>query len=600
MINTRSGGSVYLGESNRARSKNATSADRLQDYTAPVFYNVPALYTKSLAFYVNGDRRDWRTGYPFGAHTAGVYNNDPDLFVPMVTEMHFPDATTTAGGFGYRGKYDNGYDYIYECLIYTNDLTEVEKLSVRKYLMDKWCDASLNNEFPAFDTTAPVDAGNGIAYHTYEGGAMAVSELSGAGPFTKYGDGIIAVENVTTTSLHVAGGTLSLRSQPLPTLSELPGDPYLHLDANSGVTVEDGKVASWADVRGAGHPVATALNAGKGPIVEADALNGMPAVDFGAHTYGTIASYGATCPTLVYGAISNAHTVIQVLDSSQGGGALLGWHVQSQASVASSMMYGLYRNNKDYGGDYTKPIVASNSYVSAWYDLAYTGEIGGARVRLNGEDVDGGVTGFTGGYDLVSVSTYKPIRASAIAQLGIDAKNFTFGGQKVCELLIYTNVLSRAEVKAVEAYLSKKWFNRVLPEYEQAGAKDVTVDEGATLEVWGGAPLRAESLSGAGTVEGSVEIKDGGVIEVAVNDDGSLATPEVKGGFGLMGGGTIRLVGRTDKLASGRHAIGSLSVSAGGQWTAVADGYRGHVYVDMSGGELAVGAVPPGAIILLY
>ncbi|MBQ7607956.1 MAG: hypothetical protein IJU76_08320 [Desulfovibrionaceae bacterium] len=71
-------------------------------------------------------------------------------------------------------------------------------------------------------------------------------------------------------------------------------------------------------------------------------------------------------------------------------------------------------------------------------------------------------------------------------------------------------------------------------------------------------------------------------------------------GFGLIGGGTIRLVGRTDKLTSGRHVIGSLSVPAVGQWTAVADGYRGRVYVDMSGGELAVGAVPPGAVILIY
>ena len=160
-------------------------------------------------------------------------------------------------------------------------------------------------------------------------------------------------------------------------------------------------------------------------------------------------------------------------------------------------------------------------------------------------------------------------------------------------------MLSRAEVKAVEAYLSKKWFNRVLPEYEQAGAKDVAVDAGATMEIYGGAPLAVESLSGAGTVSGAVELADSGVLEIAVEDDGSLVLPEVTGGLSLLGGGTIRLAGFTNKLRAGRHVICSLSATAGGTWTAVADGYRGHVRVDASGDVLAIVVVPPGTRITI-
>ena len=594
-----SGGSVYLGGSATFR-RNAGST-MVRDYTAPVFCNVSDVYTNSIAFYVNGDRRDWRKGYPFGANNA-AYTSNPDLLVPMVTEVHFTDAATkpSAGGFGYYGKYDNGYDYIYECLIYTNDLTEVEKLSVRKYLMKKWCDASLNYVPDSMDTAASIDVGEMVAYRVDDRDAVVYSEMTGEGEFVKYGEGLVAVTKASSNSLHVAGGTLSLRSQLLPTISDLPGDPYLHLDASDAdsLVVEDGKVASWADVRGAGHPVATALNAGKGPAYKTDALNGMPTIDFGSHQYRAISAYGADCPTLVYGAVPNAHTVIQVLDTSQGGGVLLGWHEQNQQSVASGMMYGLFRYNRHAYWD--RPIVDTNSYASGYYDLQRLAQAGGARVSLNAKEVDGGTVGFTGGYDLVSVVVYKPMQASAIAQLGINATTFTCGGQKVCELLIYTNVLSRAEVKAVEAYLSKKWFNRVLPEYEQAGAKDVVVDAGATLQVCGGAPLRADSISGAGTVSGSVALVDGATISISVDEEGHLVTPDVTGGLSLAGGGTVVLSGLINKLASGVYPIAPVTSGAADEWAVLLDEpTRKRFSVEVEGGQLALVVQSPGMLLIV-
>ena len=621
VMSTFGGGSVLLGGCNRTRLLPSGNS-RVKAYHKPIFGKVPAAYTNGLAFYVNGDRRDWRKGYPFGGpvdsgtaqqnrflnntSVAGLAANN---LVPVLSEMHFPDATTSASNFGYNEKEDNGLDAICECVVYTNVLTEAERLSVRKYLMKKWCDASLNYVPDSIETSSPIDVGEDVAYRVDAGNAVVYSEMTGEGEFAKYGEGQVAITKVLSNSLHVAGGTLSLRSQPLPTASNLPGDPYLHLDANASgsLVVEDGKVVSWADVRGEGHPVATALNAGKGPTFVENALSDMPTVDFGAHTYGTIATYGAKCPTLVYDAVSNAHTVIQVLDTSQGGGALLGWHVQGQASIplvvnsksTNTQAYGLYRNNRYNGGDWTKPMVSTGSYSAAWYDLRTTDQPGGGRVRLNGEDVDGGATGFTGGYDLVSVVAYKPIRAGAIAQLGIDSSNFTFGGQKVCELLIYTNVLSRAEVKAVEAYLSKKWFNRTPPEYEQAGAKDVAVDDGAMLEVWGGAPLKAESLRAAGSVSGAVEIADGGVVEVSVAGDGTIPSLDVSGGLSLDGDVTIRLLNAPAKIEPGRYVLCPATAVPGATLTVEAEGCGNYMRAFVTGDFLSLEVFRKGLLILV-
>ena len=615
VISTHGGGGPIFGGTNRTRLLPSGNT-RVKAYNKPIFGSVPESYTNGLAFYLNGDRRDWRRGYAFGGPTSSgssqqtqFLNVSPDVLVPVLAEVHFPDDTTYASNFGYTyagsdGKGDNGMDAICECIIYTNELSEVERLSVRKYLMDKWCSASLNYKPTALANAGTRDIDTDAAYRIDDGETLVISDLSGDGALTKYGDGTLAVERSASNALHVVGGVVSIRSEAIPFASELPGDPYLHLDANSGVTVEDGRVSSWVDVRGDGHPVAMALNAGKGPTLEEDALNDMPAVDFGPHFYGTISANGSKSTAMTYGAVSNVHTVIQVLDSSQGGGALLGWHVQSQASIADlsygKVTYGLYRNNSSNGGDWTKPLVSTGSYTTAWCDLRSTDQPGGARVRLNGVDVDGGATGFSGGYDIVSVVTYKPTRAGAIAQLGVDSKNFTYGGQKICELLIYTNVLSRAEVKAVEAYLNKKWFNRVSEGYEPAAAKSIEVDAGAKLEVWGGAPVAVESLSVAGTLDGAADVADGGEIAAVVASDGAIAALDITGGLNLLGGGTLVLSGNVGKTAAGRHPLAAVNSGTAAGWViTTSEPTTRRFQLTVEGGQLVLTVVPPGSVLVV-
>ena len=562
---------IFFGGSNRGRGSSTSYA-----YNKPIFSNVPELYTNSLAFYVNGDRRDWREGYPYGIlglDGSSYYNANPDLLVREVAELHFPDATTYAHNFGYNAKTDNGRDYMFECIVYTNELSEAERLSVRKYLMNKWLDG-MNYAPAVFDDAQPLDAGSGAAYRVEADEALVCSEITGEGALAKYGEGTLVACKTASNALHVAEGRMTVRALSVPTRDALPGNAYLHLDASDEDTlvVENGKVVSWADVRGEGYPTATALNAGKGPAYEEHALNDMPVVDFGPHNDGRISTWGATCPTLVYDPVSNAHSVVAVLVSTNGGGPLLGWHVQSQMSIGGYYLWGLDRNLRYSGTNVDNPIVWAGALGGHFYDLAFPLQAGGSRVRLNGAEIDGTTTPFTGNgeYDMVSLVSHRPIRAGAIGQVGYSNSNtyFNYGGYKIAEMLVYTNVISRAEVKAVEAYLSRKWFNRASEDYEPAAAKTVAVDAGATLEVWGGAPLSVGGLSGAGTVSGKVAMEDGAVLEAVVNGDGSLSIPDVTGGLDLLGGGTVELSGAVRALRPGSYALAAVGAGTASGWTA--------------------------------
>ena len=127
----------------------------------------------------------------------------------------------------------------------------------------------------------------------------------------------------------------------------------------------------------------------------------------------------------------------------------------------------------------------------------------------------------------------------------------------------------------MEAYLSRKWFNRISEDYEPAAAKSVTVDSGATLEVYGGASLAVESLAGSGTLSGSVDVADGGEMEVVVSPDGSVSSLDVTGGMNLIGGGTVRVSGSVGKIAAGSYEIAKIASGNISGWRVELPGISG-------------------------
>ena len=592
---------IFLGGSNLRRG-----TDRSYSYSSPLFYNAPAAYTNGLLFYANGERRDWRDGYPYGSArytSSSYYSGNPDRLVPLLAELHFPDDATYASNFGYNDKPDNGRDYICECLIYTNELTEVERLSVRKYLMQRWF-GGFEYTPVAFENMGTLDVGAGMDYSVGEGEALTLSRLTGDGEIAKYGAGTLAALTTASNSLHVAEGVLSLRSRSIPPRDGLPGDPFIHLDASDAdsLVVESGKVESWADVRGEGHLVATALNSGYGPTFEENAVNGMPAIDFGNPMYQKVSTHGPKCPTLVFEPTSNAYAMVAVMQSISGGGPLLGWHVQNAKNFIDNMAYGLWRNLRSNKDNPDNPIIYAGRFATIYFDFGYSLRPGGARVRLNGEEVDGISTPFTHDYDLVSLVGHRPICTSALGQIGAGddtTSYFHYGGYKMCEVLIYTNLVSCADMLAVEAYLNKKWFNRVPEGYGPLVASNIVVDAGATLDIYGNVPIAAKELTCAGTVSGSVSLAPNAVVRVPVGAGGVVPPLDVTGGITLEGGGTVTLEGDTAHLQVGTYPLCAVNGSVGGVWSAVAEGFKGSVRVVVGGGVLSLDVLPKGTMVIL-
>jgi hypothetical protein len=436
------------------------------------------------------------------------------------------------------------------------------------------------------------------------GKAAFLKGLAGDGLFRKYGYGAMHVGDLSSasTSIRVAEGRFSVNSFSAPTISELPGNPHIHVDAEDEEAftyVKNNRVSAWADVRREGHAGAQAVNPNESYAptrVEVEALGGKHVVDTGVHKYrgkGNVIYSGA----LSYETTYDAHTVVSVLGTAGGGGTLIGWTDTETSYNTGYKMRGLMRNFTTTEGEYATPMIASNLYEHT-YCAALDNRAGGARMRLNGTDVEGGVTGFTGGFDLVSFADYDRIGASGFGQV-TSGGNIQNGGQQIAESIVYTNVLSRDSVKKVEAYLNKKWFNRDTPGCRAARFGALAVDEGAVFEVVGDLPAYVASLAVYGSVSGAVSVADGGAIAVKVAEGGAVLPLDVTGGVALEGGGTVTLEGDTAHLQVGTYPLCAVNGSVGGVWSAVAEGFKGSARVTVVGGVLTLEIIPKGAMMVI-
>jgi autotransporter-associated beta strand protein len=249
---------------------------------------------------------------------------------------------------------------------------------------------------------------------------------------------------------------------------------------------------------------AWATNDAARPVLTANALNGLPVLDFGA--------YGGGRCLLWTQMVSTVRSVFWVVGSQNGGGFLLGCDPR-------------YGTDDNYA-HFHRGDLFDNVLGRIWRSNA-SGNVRGGVTRLNGVAVNGETTPLGGGFDLISVVTTGDTRASMFA----GDRNFPArsGGQMLAEVLVFTRALSAKEVRDVEAYLSNKWFGRSPGGYAGAvpaanavatlGAGSVEVGGGG-LTV-GGVDAGAEFVkTGSGTltvgglsmVTGSVEVAAGGLV----------------------------------------------------------------------------------------
>lgn len=577
VLDTRDGGGQFLGKTWRiSRQDYMRNAEWGNKFEMPVFNTgTTTERVRSGRFYVNGKRSDPDDGYPYPGGGATRRLEDATSVswsAPAVFSVH-PSEDTEADAFGFNNIANNrnGRYRVCECLIFTNEVTETERLAITGYLMKKWLDHEVSWTMTDGDPFPAVDAGQVAGIAVAEGEQVSVGGVTGSETFVKKGEGTLFFEDyaVADGSLDVAAGNLTVNSR-LPSASDIPEGAYVHFDASDlstlTVSASSGMVSAWKDVRGDGYLTAKAHanTTSKWATVTYDTpLLGMSAVDFGE--YRGFAKGGSMVDrrmssSLWYPACGELHTVFMVMDTSQGGGVLVGNGQDMRSGWGGSFKlsgpddgYGLRRFEVPGELTYSMPIL-TNANWSGQKNLLYEG---GSRVRLNGEKINPLTTGFSGGWDIVSLVSYEDFGGGSFAS---SVYNRYVGGQTVGEAILYREGLSERQVEAVEAYLRRKWFGTDSPRYRPAAVSNLTVRSGATLSVTGGQPLTVNgAFSGGGSVEGALAFGSGAVLTVTVGPGGTVVPVQVSGAVDFSAGGTVLVTGALSELQPGEYRILSSS-----------------------------------------
>ena len=309
-------------------------------------------------------------------------------------------------------------------------------------------------------------------------GAGTIKQISGPGTLIKQGAETLNVLFSSITDMRVEAGRLILAApDPAGVLGNLPA---LWLDAAApGVFTQYQSytftnnfmvIEKWKDCR-PGAPYYGLNTRGENnyqvyPYVMTNNQNGLPVVSMGSYQTALSAEYSNRTEARRLPLSTNLYPqhIVMMFGSQNGGGASVAggtWDLGRPAAVPAD-----YRNP-------ATPILASLHPM--W---------------TNGVAVTSTNTGFSGGYQILSINT----QGKLVNTLGWRNSYQNAGGQNYGEVLIYTNALSDLERMTVEAYLAKKW---ALP-YVNTCVPSATVATGAELEI--GRAYTVDRLYGGGTV----------------------------------------------------------------------------------------------------
>jgi hypothetical protein len=608
VMNAREGCGQFLGRNIAGYPYSRAAGSKWSDALFNSEYKDDSIQT-NIPFYVNGCRKSVKDGF---AYPGGYASTNPGDLLPFVSELH-PGAisrTIDVGNIGFARYPDrDGNVRMYECIVYTNALTAVEIEQVRGYLMKKWLNSEIDHDrYQGTGGEALADIMDGDARIAPPSGrAFVVESVSGAGDLAKTGGGELYVNDLAdpARSVRVAQGRLIVRSME----QTMPGEPYFHGDASAEETVTKGAsgiVSKWTDVRGDGYPVANSVHKNKTKYI-ANAVGKFGAINLGAYS---TSNYHHDYAGFSLPECSDARTVFSVMDTSQGGGFLLGNDDPRNSAnkvqyIVGAKMRGLYRIPESC----SKAIVDKTTY---WYgsetDAKSTSPRfaivrygpGATRAYLNGVSTNLTEANFSGGWDMVALASRDPIAVNGIG-MGYYASYWRGGGQKIGEHVIYRETLCEENLLRAQAYLRQKWYGVATPGYRSAEVDAIEVKDGAALAIYGGAPVLARSLAGAGAVEGSVAIAPGGTLSVEIAPDGTLLLPSVSGTLSAEGDGRVILSGVYRSLGAGVFKLAEVAGDWSG-WTVEFDDGKNHnrsISLLASNGALYLTVRKPGLIMIV-
>ena len=479
-----------------------------------------------------------------------------------------------------------------EVLIYTNALTDAERRMNEWWLAAKW-------GLGAF----PMPAVSVAAGATLEvNGACQFAALTGAGTVVKTGAGALSFGGAFDGDVRIEGGTFALPSLPPPPEADAVlagGNPLFWLDACETNRMTFGsyseQVFQWIDRRPTVNRFAWGYDGGtyheRPWLLAGTAPRGGERfwVDFSTNPVHEATADGKYMKITLdqdpstyvqdshIGEIANIRTGFVVLDSLRGGGLPLG--------------------NKDNPGNSSFTRDSAGNVASPVWGAGTAAVVTNGETRLDGQRMDGRVTGFNGSVQVLSFTT---TGAAKFTNLAATKARY----ERLGELIFFDTVLSGNARDAIEAYLLNKWTDKTGAGYRLPGervARHVTVGEGATLDLTGAVGGEIGSVSGAGGVRvpsfAALPLINGGIGALEVTGGDCAFTVAKQGGVDVAQPvvavtGTLTVppsgvvsVTFEDKPAPGKITLftyGALAAPGFGAWTLA------------TGGE-----VPPGANVRL-
>lgn len=432
------------------------------------------------------NKNEWMAG----SKDAQLY--DPGYSAPVVrsgeiTVNRFPVTDSTAvdagtfsnlhvlaqstlgdAGFGFlctrhHGAAFTGGARVGEVIVYTNELTNVERARLAAYLDAKWRlgrvdDVDAVTVYSSSSREISVPAGRSV------GVGRVVSEDG----FVKTGGGELRIGEMTpeTATVSVMEGTVAFDSRGTGAGGEtVAADAYLWLDAgDSGSLGMDGGttyVRSWNDRRDGRTLAATSYfdEAPHMPRLIESPVCGRPVLDFGAwNSSGTAWASG------------NDGAWMQLPNAGDGGkhGAyhyfcvmrLKNESIDPSVNRKKNGIPVIWGNSMDVYSDRGTPL--STSYVP--------GVTAAARWCVNGKVIDPLVdmtltsASATNDFVVLSIASAVPWQCDEICHERNEVNyEYQGGGFEVGEMIVFDRPISAEAHRSVEAYLMEKWLNRTHP-----------------------------------------------------------------------------------------------------------------------------------------
>lgn len=364
-----------------------------------------------------------------------------------------------------------------EALIYTKELTEVERRQTIAYLKARWLPSTHETEKKEWDLGDVVMGTGGVSrVGVPEGGVARVRRIQalpvrdGEEPPTlkKTGGGRLVVDSVTPSTLPITveegSFAFSAVAAKIPAAPQLPGDPAFNFDASdddafSYEDAEHTRVTGWRDSRVSSALVATNFvykGVRSDAPVRRGGAEGSPTgraiVDFSVNAIG---GGNTTNPRLQFAGAGVREAFLVWKNTYKAG---MYYRAPHFSTFQSQVFAGRLAAHTDQLLHY------SNNQHLSW--------LAGGLWRINGitvnplSDAFGRMKGDGDPAEcewlVINFSTTEPMVLDAIAaQLSQGASG---GGCKIAQFVGYERMLSDSERRSAEAYLMKYWLGKSHPD----------------------------------------------------------------------------------------------------------------------------------------